>query len=58
MRIIKSFIIVLFVAFVVSAYFDFDINAMWKAAASNPFMFVFTIFIGGLLGFVAVNKFN
>ena len=58
MRIFKAIIIVAFTTFMMLGFFDFDINALWEAAADSPFMFAFATIATGLLGFVAVNKFN
>ena len=58
MRIFKAIVIVIFTAFMMLGFFDFDINALWEAAADNPFMFAFAVISTGFLGFVAANKFN
>ena len=58
MRIFKAITIVAFTTFMMLGFFDFDVNAIWEVATSNPFKFAFMIIITGLFGFFTVNKFN
>lgn len=58
MKFFKAIVVVVFVTFLTLGYYDFDVYAMWESAADSPFLFALGVIMTGLLGFVAVNKFN
>lgn len=54
--ILKIMLVIVFAIFMVWAFHDFDMNAVFNFARSKTVVFIYIIFMAGFIGWITVNK--